>query len=40
MTLDFPAVGNHVIDWLYPRRVSIRAARPEVPSGTQAELQR
>lgn len=31
MTLDFPAVGNRVPDWLYSRRMSIRAALPEIP---------
>ena len=40
MTLDFPAVGNRVADWLYSRRMSIRAAHPEMPFGTRAELQR
>ena len=40
MTLDFPAVGNRVADWLYSRRMSIRAALPEMPFGTRAELQR
>ena len=39
-TLDFPAVGNRVADWLYSRRMSIRAAQPEMPFGTRAELQR
>ena len=27
-TLDFPAVGNRVADWLYSKRMSIRAAQP------------
>lgn len=40
MTLDFPAVGNRVADWLYSKRMSIRAAHPEMPFGTRAELQR
>ncbi len=40
MTLDFPAVGNRVADWLYSRRMSIHAAHPEMPFGTRAELQR
>ena len=40
MTLDFPAVGNRVADWLYSKRMSIRAAQPEMPFGTRAELQR
>lgn len=40
MTLDFPAVGNRVADWLYSRRMSIRAAHPEMPIGTWVELQR
>ena len=40
MTLDFPAVGNRVADWLYSRRMSIRVAHPEMPFGTRAELQR
>ena len=39
-TLDFPAVANRVADWLYSKRMSIRAAYPEMPFGTQAELQR
>ena len=38
-TLDFPAVGNRVADWLYSRRMSIRAAHPEMPFSTRAELQ-
>lgn len=40
MTLDFPAVANRVVEWLYSRRMSIRAAHPEMPFGTRAELQR
>jgi len=40
MTLDFPAVGNRVADWLYSKRKSIRAAYPEMSFGTRAELQR
>lgn len=40
MTLDFPAVGNRVADWLYSRRMSIRTAHPEMPIGTRVELQR
>ena len=40
MTLDFPAVGNRVADWLYSRRMSIRAAQTEMPIGTRVELQR
>lgn len=39
-TLDFPAVANRVADWLYSKRMSIRAAHPEMPLGTRAELQR
>ena len=39
-TLDFPAVANRVADWLYSKRMSIRAAYPEMPLGTRAELQR
>jgi hypothetical protein len=39
-TLDFPGVANRVVDWLYSRRMSIRAAHPEMPFGTRAELQR
>lgn len=39
-TLDFPAVANRVGDWLYSKRISIRAAHPEMPFGTRAELQR
>jgi hypothetical protein len=39
-TLDFPAVANRVMDWLYSKRMSIRAAHPEMPLGTRAELQR
>jgi hypothetical protein len=39
-TLDFPAVANRVADWLYSKRMSIRAAYPEMPFGTRAELQR
>ena len=39
-TLDFPAVANRVADWLYSKRMSIRAAHPEMPFGTRAELQR
>jgi MinD-like ATPase involved in chromosome partitioning or flagellar assembly len=39
-TLDFPAVANRVADWLYSRRMPIRAAHPEMPFGTRAELQR
>ncbi len=39
-TLDFPSVANRVADWLYSRRMSIRAAHPEMPFGTRAELQR
>ena len=40
MTLDFPAVGDRVAEWLYSGRMSIRAAHPEMPFGTRAELQR
>ena len=40
LTLDFPAVGNRVADWLYSKRMSIRAAHAEMPFGTRAELQR
>ena len=40
MTLDFPAVAGRVADWLYSKRMSIRAAQPEMPFGTRAELQR
>ena len=32
MTLDFPAVGNRVADWLYSKRMSIRAAILKCPS--------
>jgi hypothetical protein len=39
-TLDFPVVANRVVDWLYSKRMSIRAAYPEMPFGTRAELQR
>jgi cellulose biosynthesis protein BcsQ len=39
-TLDFPSVANRVVDWLYSKRMSIRAAYPEMPFGTRAELQR
>jgi hypothetical protein len=39
-TLDFPDVANRVVDWLYSKRMSIRAAHPEMPFGTRAELQR
>ena len=39
-TLDFPAVASRVADWLYSKRMSIRAAHPEMPFGTRAELQR
>ncbi len=39
-TLDFPVVANRVTDWLYSRRMSIRAALPEMPFGTRAELER
>ena len=39
-TLDFPVVANRVADWLYSRRMSIRAACPEMPFGTRAELER
>lgn len=39
-TLDFPEVANRVADWLYSKRMSIRAAHPEMPFGTRAELQR
>ena len=39
-TLDFPAVANRVADWLYSKRMSVRAAHPEMPFGTRAELQR
>ena len=35
MTLDFPAVGDRVADWLYSRRMSIRAVHPEMPFGTR-----
>ncbi|MDR2819075.1 MAG: hypothetical protein LBB60_00880 [Desulfovibrio sp.] len=37
-TLDFTAVANRVVDWLYSKRMSIRAAYPEMPFGTRAEL--
>ena len=40
MTLDFPDVADRVTDWLYSNRKSVRAARPEMPIGTRAELQR
>jgi len=40
LTLDFPDVANRVADWLYSSRKSIRAALPEMPYGTRAELQR
>ena len=40
MTLDFPEVANRVAEWLYSKRMSIRAAHPEMPFGTRAELQR
>jgi MinD-like ATPase involved in chromosome partitioning or flagellar assembly len=40
MTLDFPAVATRVVEWLYSKRMSIRAAHPEMPVGTRAELQR
>jgi len=39
-TLDFPAVAGRVVEWLYSKRMSIRAAHPEMPFGTRAELQR
>jgi hypothetical protein len=39
-TLDFPSVATRVADWLYSKRMSIRAAHPEMPFGTRAELQR
>ncbi len=39
-TLDFPAVGNRVADWLYSKRKPIRYALPEMPFGTRAELKR
>ena len=39
-TLDFPAVASRVADWLYSKRMSIRAAHPEMPFGTRAALQR
>lgn len=39
-TLDFPVVANRVADWLYSKRMSIRAALPDMPFGTRAELQR
>lgn len=39
-TLDFPAVGNRVADWLYSKRMAIRSAYSEMPFGTRAELQR
>ena len=39
-TLDFPAVASRVADWLYSKRMSIRAAHPEMSFGTRAELQR
>jgi hypothetical protein len=39
-TLDFPEVANRVADWLYSKRMSIRAAHAEMPFGTRAELQR
>jgi hypothetical protein len=40
MTLDFPDVAVRVATWLYSKRMSIRAAHPEMPFGTRAELQR
>lgn len=40
MTLDFPVVANRVTDWLYSKRMSIRAAHPEMPIGTRVELLR
>jgi MinD-like ATPase involved in chromosome partitioning or flagellar assembly len=39
-TLDFPAVATRVVEWLYSKRMSIRAAYPEMPLGTRAELER
>jgi hypothetical protein len=39
-TLDFPTVANRVVDWLYSKRMSIRAAYPEMYLGTRAELHR
>lgn len=39
-TLDFPAVGSHVGDWLYSKRKPISSALPEMPFGTRAELKR
>ena len=39
-TLNFPAVGNRVADWLYSKRMSIGAAHAQMPFGTRAELQR
>lgn len=39
-TLDFPVVANRVTDWLYSKRMSIRAACPEMPLGTRMELLR
>lgn len=39
-TLDFPDVANRVTDWLYSKRMSIRAAHSEMPLGTRVELQR
>lgn len=39
-TLDFPAVATRVADWLYSKRLSIRAASPEMFFGTRAELER
>lgn len=39
-TLDFPVVANRVTDWLYSKRMSIRAAIPEMPLGTRVELMR
>ncbi|MDR2891620.1 MAG: protein mobD [Deltaproteobacteria bacterium] len=39
-TLDFPVVANRVTDWLYSKRMAIRAAIPEMPLGTRVELMR
>jgi len=39
-SLDFPAVASRVVEWLYSKRMSIRAAYPEMPFGTRAELAR
>jgi len=39
-SLNFPAVAGRVVEWLYSKRMSIRAAYPEMPFGTRAELAR